>query len=100
MSAISIPKTLAPLVLGLAAAGCAHQSADRVEADFGSSQRALLNGQFFDPEAARNPSTEAPTGMDGAKAEQVLEAYRQDNADRQPVSEPIRMEISTGRSGR
>lgn len=99
MSANSHLQILAPLFLGLTVAGCAHQSADRVEADFGNSKRALLVGQFYDPEAARNPSTEAPTGLDGVKGEKVLDAYRNDNGDRKLVSEPIRMEITSDFSG-
>lgn len=89
---------LAPLFLGLTVTACAHQQADRVEADFGASKRAMLNGQFYDPEAAANPSTEAPTGMDGGKAGKVLEAYRGDNADRKVVSEPIVIDIGSGSS--
>lgn len=99
MSAHNHLQILAPLFLALTVAGCAHQGADRVEADFGSSKRAMLVGQFHDPEAARNPSTEAPTGLDGAKAEKVLDAYRNDNGDRKLVSEPIRMEITSDSSG-
>lgn len=86
-------KSFAPLLAGMALIGCAHQSADRVEADFGASKRAMLNGQFYDPEAARNPSTEAPTGLDGVKAEEMIKAYREDNSDRKFVEEPINFGI-------
>lgn len=74
-------------------AGCTHLGPSRVEADYGLSHRLMLSGQLHDPAAADNPSTEAPIGLDGDKAVKVLEAYREDNADREPVNEPISIDI-------
>lgn len=72
---------VAPL-LSLLLGGCAHLDPTRVEADFGSSTRALVAGQYFDPESSTSPSLNPPTGVDGPKAEKILAAYRDDVSDR------------------
>lgn len=74
---------VAALGLGLPLFGCTHLDPTRVAADFGNSKRTMVTQQYFDPQAARNPSTVAPTGLDGAKAAKILEAYRDDNSDRE-----------------
>lgn len=48
----------------------------RVESDFGNSVHNMTEAQMYDPEAARNPSAELPGGLDGAKGDAVIDAYR------------------------
>lgn len=70
------------MALALLASGCTHLDPVRVKGDFGKSHQALLAGQYFDPEATRNPSAVPPSSMDGVKAENILKAYREDISDR------------------
>lgn len=91
---------LAVLAVGVSLAGCTHLDPVRVQADHGASNRAMVVNQYYDAEAARHPSSAAPTGLDGVKAEKILEAYREDNADRDFEDESTQINILTSPSGR
>ena len=61
--------------------GCAEWSSTpaRVQADYGNSVRSLVNNQIYNPDKAQHPAALLPDGMEGNKADTVLEkAYRQD----------------------
>lgn len=70
---IIIKLTGAAMVLALSA--CSTDPV-RVEADYGNSVRNMIEAQMANPEAARNPSSGLPGGLDGGKGEKVIEAYR------------------------
>lgn len=91
---------LALVALGSSLPGCTHVEPARVDADHGVSNRAMVTHQYYDPAAARHPSTTAPTGLDGAKAEKILQAYREDNSDRDFEDEGVQLNILTGAAGR
>jgi len=73
------------VVTGLMAlGGCAAWKAPpaRVEANYGASVRNMVFSQIANPDKARHPAAEAPDGLDGVKAESVLDkAYRKDAGD-------------------
>ncbi len=68
------------LAIGLVViSGCAEWSSTpaRVQDDFGSSVRNMVLQQTYNPAKAQSPSALAPAGMDGNKANSVLEnTYR------------------------
>jgi type IV pilus biogenesis protein CpaD/CtpE len=70
-------------------AGCDTTGMTRTEQDFGNSVRHMVEVQTYNPEAARNPSTEPPTEMDGARAGAVLETYRTEIGKPSEVDKPI-----------
>ncbi len=49
-----------------------------VEEDFGNSVRQMIAAQISDPEAAANPSPDAPYLLDGVSAEESVLGYRKD----------------------
>ncbi len=67
------------LVLALSL-GCTSTDPVRVEQDFGSSVRNMVQQQTYDPTAAVNPTAEPPMSYDGYKAKRTLETYRGDIA--------------------
>ncbi len=75
-------------------AGCASTDATRVEEDFGTSVRQMVDAQIYDPEAAKNPRKDPPMGLDGVQAEAVLDVYREHVGDPEEVTETLRIEIS------
>lgn len=89
-------KLILVATFGVLTTGCAHFDPDRVATDFGTSHTAMLDGQYFDPQAARNPSPNAPTGMDGAKATNILKTYRDDVSDREFEDTQQAINILTG----
>jgi hypothetical protein len=63
----------------MALAGCAEWSSTpaRVQADYGNSVRSLVSNQIYNPEKARHPAALLPDGMEGNKADSVLnDTYR------------------------
>jgi hypothetical protein len=75
--------TLALLsAVALTTTACTHLDPVRIQEDFGQSHAAMLSGQYYDADVARNPSTTPPSGMDGVKADNILRAYREDVSER------------------
>jgi type IV pilus biogenesis protein CpaD/CtpE len=68
-------KTLLFGAIVMTLAACTGRAA-RVESDYGNSVNNMIEAQMYDPEAARNPSADLPGGLDGAKADHAIEAYR------------------------
>lgn len=89
--------TLGLLLLVLGCVGCAHFDPTRVQEDFGKSHETMLAGQYFDPQAAKNPSPDAPTGMDGTKGTKILQTYREDVSKRdfENTQQPITVLTTT-----
>ena len=58
----------------------------------------MINAQIYDPDKARYPATLAPDGIDGQKADTVLqEAYRDDVGSSERVRKRAQLGIrSTG----
>ena len=59
----------------MALEGCAEWSSTpaRVQADYGNSVRSLVNNQIYNPDKARHPAALLPDGMEGNKADTVLD---------------------------
>lgn len=76
-------------------AGCSTNSTDpvRVEMDYGNSVRNMVDAQIYDQEAARSSQSKPVIGIDGVKAEGVIEAYHADQGKTEEVREPIRFNI-------
>lgn len=81
-----------PVVL---ASACAPIEPVRVDAAFGTSVEQTIEAQTLNPWAAANPDPEPVMGIDGPKAEAVLEAYRQD-VSRPPAEIPSVINIAVG----
>lgn len=65
------------IVLG----GCAEWSSNpaRTQADYGASVRNMVSKQIYNQNKAQHPAAMLPNGMEGNKADTVLEkAYRKD----------------------
>jgi hypothetical protein len=72
---------LVGIIVMLGLNGCAEWSSTptRVQSNYGESVRSLVSNQIYNPEKAKNPATLAPDGMEGNKADAVLQkAYRND----------------------
>lgn len=67
--------------------GCAS---DRVEEDFGRSVRLMISEQSANPAPRPN---QKPAGMDGPKAEAVLDIYRTYSGQPAAVEAPIEINI-------
>jgi hypothetical protein len=60
--------------------GCVEWSSTpaRVQADYGNSVRSLVNNQIYNPDKAQHPAALLPDGMEGNKADSVLNGtYRE-----------------------
>lgn len=81
-------------IVPLLIAGCADTP--RVDADYGSSVKQMLQAQTYDPAAASNPPELAPEITDGARLHNALEVYRKDVAKGNvEVKQPVVFEIGT-----
>jgi type IV pilus biogenesis protein CpaD/CtpE len=90
-------KTLVPLMLAgatLVLAGCASDPKQEHDPAFGSSVRQMIQAQIHDPKAAANPPAEAPDGVDGQRAEQVVQTYRKDADKPSAVRERLTIQVS------
>lgn len=84
------------VALALLMAGCAGWSATPVRAqrNYGASVHAMVVNQIANPDKAAHPAPRAPDGMEGNKADRVLEMpYRAD------IGSPQRARVSTTTSG-
>ena len=78
--------TAAAVLMAFSIAACGHS---RVEANFGSSVQSMVEGQYYDPAAAANPSLDAVEGTGGQRMETVMEAHRGQAGSAQEVSNPL-----------
>jgi hypothetical protein len=79
--------------LALATSGCSTTDPDSVDRDFGNSVRRMVEAQKYYPDW----TGAQPTGMDGAKAQEVLAAYRRDVPKPKRVEQPINVTIGGSR---
>ena len=77
--------------------GCSTASTDpvRVEADFGNSVRNMVDAQIIDHEAANAAYAEPVVGMDGVRAERILNDHRTMETNDEAVNQPIDMQIDS-----
>lgn len=87
----SIHLVLACAVASLA--GCASSPQQENDPAFGSSVRQMIHAQIHDPQAAENPSDQAPAGIDGIRAEGVMKTYRADVDKPARAQETILMQV-------
>ena len=85
---VKIQKTIAVCMLALFTAACGSPTA-RVDASYGDAVQSIVEGQFYDPAAASNPSRDAVEGTDGQRMEAVMEAHRGQTGSAESVSNPI-----------
>jgi type IV pilus biogenesis protein CpaD/CtpE len=74
-------------------AGCSMHEPTRVDENFGNSVRHMVQMQTYNPEAARRPSTEPPTELDGEKAGAVLDSYRTAVGKPSEIQKPITINV-------
>lgn len=74
-------------------AACSMHEPTRVDENFGNSVRHMVEVQTYNPEAARKPSTEPPTAMDGEKGGAVLDSYRSAVGRPSEIHKPMVMDI-------
>lgn len=77
---------LAACLIATLVAACGHS---RVEENYGDAVRSMIEGQYYDPAAAANPSRDAVEGTDGQRMEAVMEAHRAPSGSAESVNEPI-----------
>ena len=94
-------KSIIVLALGFASLllGACASSPEQVERDFGNSVRNMVRSQTLDPATANRPATEPVDHGDGQRIDNVMDAYRQDVAKPEKVSEPLVM-LSASRLSR
>ena len=64
--------------------GC--ETPNRLDTEFGNSYRNMVAEQIYDPRAAANPPAEPPLVLDGQRASDVIEKYREgDDKGREAV---------------
>jgi hypothetical protein len=85
---VKIQKTIAVCMLALFTAACGSPTA-RVDANYGAAVESIVEGQFYDPAAASNPSRDAVEGTDGQRMEVVMEEHRGQTGSADNVSNPI-----------
>jgi hypothetical protein len=73
--------------------GCSTTDPDTIDRDFGNSVRRMVEAQKVYP-GYTQPQT---AGMDGPRAQNVLEAYRADVAKPQKVEQPVQVIIGGGK---
>ncbi len=74
-------------------AGCSMHEPTRVDENFGNSVRHMVEVQTYNPQAARAPSTEPPTQMDGQKGAAVLDSYRSAVGSPSAVQKPLLINV-------
>jgi hypothetical protein len=85
---VKIQLNIAVCMLALFTAACGTPT-PRVDATYGDAVQSIVEGQFYDPAAASNPSTDAVEGTDGQRREAVMEAHRGQAGNAESVSKPI-----------
>ncbi|MEQ1438728.1 hypothetical protein AAG565_05135 [Fontimonas sp. SYSU GA230001] len=75
-------------------AGCAGSPRHENDPAFGSSVRQMIQAQIYNPAAAENPPAQAPDGIDGPRAENVLQTYRADVDKPARAHEAIQMQVA------
>ncbi len=75
--------------------GCSTATTDpvRVEMDYGNSVKNMVDGQIIDHEAAHAIVADPVIGIDGVRAEKILNDHRSIESDSEAVSKPIDLEI-------
>ena len=73
----------------LGVSGCSTTDPDTIERDFGNSVRRMVDAQKYAPDSTSYRSA----SMDGAKAQEVLAAYRRDVANPQKTERPIQIDV-------
>jgi hypothetical protein len=77
-------------------AGCAstaNNDPQRVEQDYGRSVNQMIEGQIYDPQAARKPAADPPMGLDGVQGEEVLKTHREHVGDPDDVAEDVQINV-------
>jgi hypothetical protein len=85
--------SLGAATLALLVSGCSTTDPATIDQDFGNSVRRMVEAQKYYPSA----TWQQPTGMDGAKAQEVWAAYRDDVAQRKKVEQPVQVVIGGAR---
>jgi hypothetical protein len=82
--------------------GCPEWQATpvRVESAYGQADRSMLNAQIYNPDKARHPASLAPDGLEGEKADTVLqETYRDDIGSSERVRKRAQLGIRSSGTG-
>lgn len=89
---MNIAKAPALATVIVAVSGCSDTP--RLDADYGSSVRQMVQAQTFDPIAASHPAEFAPDITDGTRLQNALDIYRKDVAKGSTeVKRPIVFEV-------
>lgn len=92
---IKIQLLAAALLSTLGLSACYNDRVYDNDRHFGASVRNLVVGQIHNRDAAINPPTEAPQGLDGPAAVQVMKTYRTPPPKPSKASVPVRLSISS-----
>jgi hypothetical protein len=80
-TALTATAALSMLTLG----GCASA----VDRDYGKAVHQMVAAQVYHPETLRQPSPNAPEGVDPDSAKGAVDAMRKDTAERTQTQQPI-----------
>ena len=86
------------ITLSIVLTGTGCQSGDPVtlEQDYGNSVRQMVRSQIYDWDVARAPHPEPPLTLDGVKASNSLDSYREDIGKPESTEQPVLINIESG----
>jgi hypothetical protein len=90
--------TLAAAVLFLNACADGRYNPVVLDRNFGQTNRAIVNAQIANPQAAQNPAPDSPRIMDGYNSVGIMDGYRSGFQQQGAQSQPIVVNIG-GASG-
>jgi type IV pilus biogenesis protein CpaD/CtpE len=89
--------TLAALFLNACADG--RYNPVVLDRNFGLTNRAVVNAQIANPEAAQNPAPDSPRIMDGYNSAGIMDGYRQGFQQQAAQNQPIVVNIGAAGGG-
>ncbi|MGJ0484885.1 MAG: hypothetical protein ACR65R_10160 [Methylomicrobium sp.] len=98
MKTFTFTTTLTVATLCLSACADGRYNPDVLDKNFGQTNRAIVNAQIANPQAAQNPAPNSPQIMDGYNANGIMDGYRQGFQQQGTSNQPIVVNIG-GASG-
>jgi type IV pilus biogenesis protein CpaD/CtpE len=91
--------TLTAAALFLSACADGRHNPDVLDKNFGQTNRAIVNAQIANPQAAQNPAPNSPQIMDGYNGNGIMDGYRQGFQQSGAMSQPIVVNIGGAGGG-
>jgi hypothetical protein len=91
--------TLTAAALFLSACADGRHNLDVLDKNFGQTNKAIMNAQIANPQAAQNPAPNSPQIMDGYSGVGIMGGYRQGFQESSAASQPIVVNIGGAGGG-